>query len=254
MILDDFSLEGKIALVTGANRGLGQGIAIGLAQAGADIALLSRSDSSETIDEILALGRHCLAIELDLGQASREDYSQAVNQAVEGLGRLDILVNNAGIIRRAPVVEHSTQDWDDVLKVNLEAPYFLAQAAGKHMLAQGSGKIIFICSLLSYQGGVFVPGYTASKHGVAGLTKALANEWASSGINVNGIAPGYMATDNTEALRADPERSASISSRIPAGRWGTAHDIAGAAVYLASAASDYVHGTIVDVDGGWLGR
>jgi 2-deoxy-D-gluconate 3-dehydrogenase len=254
MILDQFDLTGKTALVTGANRGLGQGLALGLAEAGADVALLSRTGAAETAARITALGRRAFEVTADLATATPGELARLVEEVVAQAGGLDILVNNAGIIRREPAADHSAEAWAEVLQVNLDAAFFLAQAAGRHFLAQGSGKIIFIASALSFQGGILVPGYTASKHAVAGLTKALANEWAGRGVNVNAIAPGYMATDNTAALRADPDRSASISARIPATRWGTPADLMGAAVFLASAAADYVHGTVLPVDGGWLVR
>ncbi|MDR1514024.1 MAG: SDR family NAD(P)-dependent oxidoreductase, partial [Propionibacteriaceae bacterium] len=234
MILDAFSLEGRTALVTGANRGLGQGLAWALAEAGADIVTLSRSDPDETIARVRDLGRRAHALRADLAQATPAELAALVDEAAGRFGRLDILVNNAGTIRRQPAAEHSPDDWRDVLKTNLDAPFGLAQAAGRHMLGRGSGKIVFIASLLSFQGGVLVPGYTASKHAVAGLTKALANEWAGRGVNVNAIAPGYMATDNTAAIRSDPARRDSISDRIPAGRWGLPQDLAGAVVFLSS--------------------
>jgi 2-deoxy-D-gluconate 3-dehydrogenase len=254
MILDQFSLAGKTALVTGANRGLGQGLALGLAEAGADVAVLSRSAADETVAAIAALGRRALNVRADLALATPAALAGLVDEVVAAFGRLDILVNNAGTIRREPAAEHSAAAWAEVLKTNLDATFFLSQAAGRAMLAQGAGKIINIASMLSFQGGILVPGYTASKHAVAGLTKALANEWAGRGVNVNAIAPGYMATDNTAALRADAARNESISGRIPAGRWGVPADLMGTAVYLASAASDYVHGAVIPVDGGWLVR
>ncbi|MDR0436132.1 MAG: 2-dehydro-3-deoxy-D-gluconate 5-dehydrogenase KduD [Propionibacteriaceae bacterium] len=254
MILDKFSLAGKVALVTGANRGLGQGLALGLAEAGADIALVGRSEPTASVTRVEALGREAFTVPVDLASADPAALEGVVSEVIAHFGRLDILVNNAGIIRRQTAAEHSAENWADVLKVNLDASFFLAQAAGRAMLAQGSGKIIFIASMLSYQGGILVPGYTASKHAVAGLVKALANEWAAAGVNVNGIAPGYMATDNTAALRADPDRAESIGTRIPAARWGLPEDLQGAVVFLASAASDYVHGAIIPIDGGWLVR
>ena len=254
MNLDSFRLDGKVALVTGSTRGLGQGAAVALAEAGADIALLDRGDASATADLVRALGRRVHVMRTDFAAASAADLSAAVTEAAASLGGLDILVNNAGTIRRAPAVEYAVADWEEVLRVNLDAVFHLSQAAGRHMLAQGGGRIINVASMLSFQGGITVPAYTASKHAVAGLTKALANEWAASGVTVNAIAPGYMATDNTEALRADPERHAAISARIPAGRWGTPADLQGAFVFLASAASAYVTGTVLPVDGGWLVR
>ncbi len=254
MILDRFSLDGRVALVTGANRGLGQGIAVALAEAGADVALLVRDDAVETVRQVTALGRRADVIECDLLDADGPTLSDAVGAVVDRFGRLDVLVNNAGTIRRAPAIEHSAADWDDVLQVNLRSVFFLSQAAARVMRGAGGGKIINIASMLSFQGGINVPSYTAAKSGLAGLTRALANEWAPLGINVNAIAPGYMATDNTAPLRADEDRSAAILGRIPAGRWGTQDDLHGAAVFLASEASAYVHGAILAVDGGWLTR
>jgi 2-deoxy-D-gluconate 3-dehydrogenase len=254
MILDSFKLNGKVALVTGAARGLGQGMALALAEAGADIAGLDRSESSETQGLVAALGRRYSQLVCDLGAASVDALNQTVARLVAEFGRLDILVNNAGIIRRAPALEFSESDWDDVLQINLKAAFFLSQAAGRVMVPQKSGKIINVASMLSFQGGIIVPSYTAAKSGIAGLTRALANEWAKYGINVNAIAPGYMATDNTAPLRSDAARSASILERIPAERWGTPDDLRGAIVFLASGASDYVQGAIIPVDGGWLAR
>jgi 2-dehydro-3-deoxy-D-gluconate 5-dehydrogenase len=254
MVLDQFRLDGKVALVTGANRGIGAGIALALAEAGADIALLGRSDPAHTRQQIEAGGRRARWVHADLGTATPAQLTDAVSTTLDELGRLDILVNNAGIIRRAPAAEHTAADWDDVLTVNLDAVFHLTQAAGRIMLDQGSGKIINIASMLSFQGGIRVPSYTAAKHAVLGLTRALANEWAGSGVNVNAIAPGYIATDNTSALRADPDRERAIVERIPAGRWGTPDDLAGAAVFLAGDASRYVHGAVLPVDGGWLAR
>ena len=254
MILDSFRLDGRVALVTGSSRGLGQGAAVALAEAGADIALVNRTRADETAEQVTALGRRVHHVDLDLLAASADDLAAAVTSVVEGLGRLDILVNNAGTIRRAPLLEHPASDWDDVLKVNLDAVFHLSQAAARRFAEQGSGKIINVASMLSYQGGILVPGYAASKHAVAGLTKSFANELAAKGINVNAIAPGYMATDNTAAIRADEQRQASILARIPAARWGTPDDLKGAFVFLASAASDYLNGAIIPVDGGWLVR
>lgn len=248
-----FDLTGKVAIVTGAGRGLGEAIAIGLAQAGADVALVTnRTPADETAGKIRALGRKTITIQADVG--NRSVLPSIVERTVEELGGLDILVNNAGIIRRTPAHEHSFEDWQEVMDVNLNSVFVLCQLAGRHMIEQGSGKIINVASMLSYQGGITVPGYTSSKHAVAGLTKALANEWASKGIQVNAIAPGYMSTDNTEALRDDPVRSVQILQRIPAGRWGTSEDLVGPAVFLSSAASDYMNGHILAVDGGWLVR
>ena len=254
MILDSFRLDGKVALITGTSRGLGQAAAVALAEAGADVALLDRSPASETAARIGALGRRVHAIELDLLTATPGDLQAAVSSVAEALGGLDILVNNAGMIRRAPLLEHPAQDWDDVLAVNLDAVFHLSQAAARHFAAHAGGKIINVASMLSFQGGILVPGYAASKHAVAGLTKSFANELAAHGINVNAIAPGYMATDNTAALRADEDRQQAILARIPAARWGTTGDLQGAFVFLASPASDYLNGAIIPVDGGWLVR
>lgn len=254
MILDSFRLDGKVALVTGSSRGLGQGAAVALAQAGADVALLDRVPAVETAQLIEAEGRRVHQIEADLIAATPEELFAAVEEVVEALGRIDVLVNNAGIIKRAPLLEHPVKDWQDVLAINLDAVFHLSRAAAKHFVAQGSGKIINIASMLSFQGGILVPGYTASKHAVAGVTKSFANELAAHGVNANAIAPGYMATENTAPIRADVEREASILSRIPAARWGTPADLQGAFVFLASPASDYVNGAIIPVDGGWLVR
>jgi 2-deoxy-D-gluconate 3-dehydrogenase len=249
-----FSLAGKRALITGADRGIGQAIALGLAEAGADIIGVSRSlpAGGDTEQGVRALGRAFAGYRTDLGQPL--ELQHFTKQVQADFPVIDILFNNAGIIRRAPAAEHSDEDWDAVLRVNLDAPFRLARALAGPMLARGSGKIIFTASLLTFQGGINVPGYAASKGAIGSLTKALANEWAAKGVNVNAIAPGYVATDNTAALRQDAERSAAILSRIPAGRWATADDFRGPAVFLASAASDYVHGTILTVDGGWMGR
>lgn len=247
-----FGLEGKVALVTGGNAGLGQAIAVALAGAGADIVSTSRRSANETRSAVEALGRRFLSIEADL--SSTKPINGIVERTVGALGALDILVNNAGIIRRADSVDFTEADWDDVIDTNLKSAFFLAQAAGRHMIAQGRGKIVNIASMLSFQGGIRVPSYTASKSGLAGITRLLACEWASKGVNVNAIAPGYMTTDNTEALRADAERNQQILDRIPAGRWGEPSDLGGAAVFLASSASDYVNGAIIPVDGGWLAR
>jgi 2-deoxy-D-gluconate 3-dehydrogenase len=247
-----FSLEGKVALVTGANTGLGQGIALALAEAGADIAGAGIVAADDTAAKVRALGRRFLDIEANL--SSIEPVERVVAEAGAGLGRLDILVNNAGLIRRADAVEFSEKDWDDVMNVNIKAAFFMCQAAGRHFIAQGAGKIINIASMLSFQGGIRVPSYTASKSGIAGITRLLANEWADKGVNINAIAPGYMATDNTAQLRADEDRSKAILDRIPAGRWGTPADLGGAAVFLASRAADYVNGAVIPVDGGWLAR
>lgn len=247
-----FDLSGKTALVTGGGTGLGQGIALGLAEAGANIISASYSSSDETVKQVESLGRKAYGIEVDLSDHSV--LQSTFDEALKLTGQIDILVNNAGIIRRTPAKDHSAQDWFDVINLNLNTVFLLTQIAGRHMLERGSGKIINICSMLSYQGGINVPGYTASKHGVAGLVKAFANEWAASGVQINGIAPGYMATDNTAQIRADENRFASITDRIPAGRWGTPDDLKGPAVFLASAASDYLNGHVLCVDGGWMAR
>jgi 2-deoxy-D-gluconate 3-dehydrogenase len=253
LILDEFKLDGKAALVTGASAGLGAAIAVALAEAGADVACHGNSRPPEpTCAKIRALGRRAVAVTGDLSRA--ETPVRLVRETVDGLGRVDILVNNAGTIRRAPSAETTDEDWMAVLDVNLTAAFRLCREAGRLMLAQGGGKIINIASLLSFQGGVTVPAYAAAKGGLAQLTKALANEWAARGVNVNAIAPGYFRTDNTAALQADATRSRQILERIPAGRWGEPEDLAGAAVFLASNAARYVHGHILAVDGGWLGR
>jgi 2-deoxy-D-gluconate 3-dehydrogenase len=254
MILDLFKLDGKDALVTGAGQGLGQAMSLGLAEAGADIAGLDRTGCEGTCESIRALGRKYHESVVDLREASVEKLNDVVANIVKELGRIDILVNNAGTIRRTPAIDFSEKDWDDVLQINLKAAFFLSQAVARVMIPQGGGKIINIASMLSFQGGITVPSYTASKSGIAGVTRALANEWAKHNINVNAIAPGYMATDNTAALRADPNRSTSILDRIPAARWGTPDDLKGAVVFLASSASDYLNGAIIPVDGGWLAR
>lgn len=254
MILDSFRLDGRVAVVTGGHRGIGRGFATALAEAGADIALLDRSDPAQTMARVAELGRRVIWVPCDLGAASPEQLAAAVGHVATELGSLDILVNNAGIIGRAPAAEVTPADWDRVLTVNLDAVFHLCQAAGRIMLAQGRGSIINVASMLSYQGGVFVPAYTAAKHAVAGLTKALANEWAGRGVNVNAIAPGYIATDNTAPLRQDPKRAAAIVERIPAGRWGTPEDLMGVAVFLAGDAARYLHGAVLPVDGGWLAR
>jgi len=254
MILDSYNLEGKVAVVTGASRGLGQGMALGLAEAGAHIAGLDRTDCDETCRLIQDLGRQYMSIQYDLMGAGPDQLSGVVQNVVAHFGRVDILVNNAGIIRRSPIFEFSEKDWDDVLQINLKALFFLSQAAAGVMAAQGGGKIINVASMLSFQGGILVPSYTAAKSGVAGVTKALANELAPKNINVNAIAPGYMATDNTAPIRADAKRNQSILDRIPTGRWGEPSDLKGIIVFLASSASDYMHGAVVPVDGGWLCR
>ncbi len=250
---DLFSLVGRTALVTGANTGIGQGIAVALASVGADIVAVGRSAPDETAAMVRAAGRRFHSIEADLGSAAHS--GEIVQQAVEHFGAVDILVNNAGIIRRNDALEFSESDWDAVMNVNLKTAFFLSQAAARHMLKLGrGGKIINIASMLSFQGGIRVVSYTASKSGIAGMTRILANEWAAKGINVNAIAPGYIATNNTTALRSDETRNRDILGRIPAGRWGKPDDLGGATIFLASRASDYVHGTIIPVDGGWLAR
>jgi 2-deoxy-D-gluconate 3-dehydrogenase len=251
--LSGFSLEGRTVLVTGANTGIGQGIAVSVARAGGRVLGVGRSAMAETAQKIADLGRTFVEIRCDLADTSAA--TGMLDEVWETHGPLDGLVNNAGIIRRDDAVDHGVEDWDAVLGVNLKSLFFLSQAFGKRVLAAGRrGKIVNIASLLSFQGGIRVAAYTASKHGVAGITKLLCNEWADKGLNVNGIAPGYIETNNTEALRADPDRSAAILSRIPAGRWGRAQDIGDAAVFLLAPASDYMHGAIVPVDGGWLAR
>ena len=253
MILNAFNLSNKIALVTGAAQGLGQGMAVGLAEAGADVAVLDVRPAVETQHLIEALGRKCFIIEKDLRSLSADGAAEVVQSVVAALGRFDILFNNAGIIRRANAADFSEEDWHAVLSINLSASFFLAQAAGQHFLAhKQAGKIINTASMLSFQGGLFVSSYTAAKSAIAGTTRALANEWAKHGINVNAIAPGYFETDVTAGIRNDPARTQSVLSRIPAGRWGKPEDLKGIAVFLASAAADYLHGAIIPVDGGWL--
>ena len=252
-MLELFGLEGRAALVTGAGRGIGRALAAGLAGAGADVCLVGRGEGlDEVAREVEGAGRRAAVIAADLSNPSRA--ASVVAEAEASLGRVDILVNNAGIIRRAPVLEYTEEDWDAVLNVNLKSVFLLSQAAARGMAERGAGKIINVASLLSFQGGVMVPAYAASKGAVAQLTKAMANELAARGVNVNAVAPGYIATDNTAALRADPSRSRQIAERIPAGRWGAPEDLVGAVVFLASRASDYVHGHTLVVDGGWLAR
>ncbi|MBN8821908.1 MULTISPECIES: SDR family NAD(P)-dependent oxidoreductase [unclassified Spirosoma] len=251
-VLEQFNLAGKTALVTGSDTGLGQAMAIALAEAGADIiSTANTGDLSDTQKAVVGLGRQFSGYKVDL--SNREGLYQFI-QSVKTDHTVDILVNNAGMILRKPVAEHPDDWWDKVIAVNLDAQFILAREFGKDMIAKGAGKIIFTCSLLSFQGGITVPGYTASKSAVAGLVKAFSNEWASKGVNVNGISPGYIATNNTAALRADPDRSKSILDRIPAGRWGDPSDFKGPVVFLASEAGAYVHGTLLTVDGGWMGR
>ncbi|WML57790.1 SDR family oxidoreductase [Neobacillus sp. PS2-9] len=253
MVLELFKLDGKVAAVTGATRGIGRSIALSLAEAGADIALLQRSpEQSDVKEEIESLGRKCLIVPCDL-----EDIDQvkaAIPNVVSHFGKIDILVNNAGIQRRSPSVDFSEQDWDDVINVNLKTVWLLCQQAGRYMVPNGKGKIINMASLLSYQGGLTVPAYAAAKGGVAQLTKALSNEWAKYNVNVNAIVPGYIATDMNTALINDDTRNRQILERIPSGRWGNPEDFKGTVVYLASDASNYVHGHLLAVDGGWLGR
>ena len=258
MILDKFRLDGRVALVTGASAGLGEAIALALAEAGAEVVAHGNSREPEaTCERIRSMGRRSLAVRGDL--AERETPARLVSQTLDEFRRLDILVNNAGTIRRAPADRYTEDDWTSVIEVNLSSVFRLSQLAGRHMLERGDrgergGKIVNIASLLSFQGGVTVPAYAASKGGVTQLTRALANEWAARGINVNAIAPGYMRTDNTAALQKDETRRRQILERIPAARWGEPEDLAGAAVFLSSAASDYLHGHVLVVDGGWLGR
>ncbi|MEJ1160931.1 2-dehydro-3-deoxy-D-gluconate 5-dehydrogenase KduD [Prosthecomicrobium sp. N25] len=247
-----FDLTGRVAIVTGASTGLGRAMAVALAEAGADVAGVARSDQSETAAAVEAAGSGYHAITADLAGA---DKAAVLAEAVEVFGRVDILVNNAGTIRRADAVDFTEADWDAVMDLNLKAAFFLSQAFARNRIAAGEpGKIVNIASMLSFQGGIRVPSYTASKHGILGLTRLMANEWAKHRIGVNAIAPGYMVTDNTAAIRADPGRHAEITARIPAGRWGEAADLAGAVVFLASGASDYVQGAVLPVDGGWLAR
>ena len=253
MILDKFKLDGKVAIVTGSARGLGQAMASGLAEAGADICLVDILDMKETCQQIEKLGRRCITIKADL--SSKDCVEEIVNTTVKKLGAIDILVNNAGIIRRAPFVEFTEKDWDDVMNINIRTLFFLSQAVTKIFIKQGrGGKIINTASTLSFQGGILVPSYTASKSAVAGLTRLMANELARHNINVNAIAPGYMATDNTAPIRQDAVRSKAILDRIPAGRWGNPDDLKGVVVFLASEASSYLCGSIISVDGGWLTR
>ena len=253
MIQEAFRLEGKVAIVTGCDTGLGQGMAVALAEAGCDVVGVNRKIPHETAEKINALGRRFMGIQADLSQ--QDALTSIVTHSVSEIGRIDILVNNAGTIRRQDALDFSEKDWDDVMNLNLKSVFFLSQAVARQFLAQGNGgKIINIASMLSFQGGIRVPSYTASKSGVLGITRLLANEWAAKGINVNAIAPGYMATNNTQQLRADSERNQEIIDRIPAGRWGTPNDLKGPVVFLASSASDYIHGYTLAVDGGWLAR
>lgn len=253
MILNSFDLTGKVAIVTGCDTGLGQGMAVGLAQAGCDIVGINIVEPTDTIAKIEALGRKFLSLKTDVSKT--EELPRLVDQAVSHFGHVDILVNNAGIIRREDAIKFSEKDWDDVMNINVKSVFFMSQAVARQFMAQGKGgKIINIASMLSYQGGIRVPSYTASKSGVMGITRLMANEWAQNGINVNAIAPGYMATNNTAQLRADQDRNDAILGRIPAARWGTPEDLMGPVVFLASPASDYINGYTVAVDGGWLAR
>lgn len=254
-VLEQFDLTGKTALVTGCKRGIGRAMAEALADAGADIIGVSaslESEDSAVEQAVHALGRHFSAYQCDF--SDRPSVRSFAAQVARDHPRIDILVNNAGTIKRAPAVDHEDQLWDEVIEVNLSAQFVLTREIGRDMVARGSGKIIFTASLLTFQGGITVPGYSASKGGIGQLTMAFANEWAARGVNVNAIAPGYVSTDNTQALRDDPQRSKSILDRIPAGRWGVPDDFAGPVVFLASPASDYMHGTVMTVDGGWMGR
>jgi 2-deoxy-D-gluconate 3-dehydrogenase len=256
MILDQFKLTGKTALVTGAKRGIGKAIAVGLAEAGADVigvsASLESAGGSEVEHGVTATGRNFRGYACDF--SDRKKLYAFIEQVTRDVPRIDILVNNAGTILRKPAVEHPDEYWDKVIEVNLNAQFILSREIGKRMVARGEGKIVFTASMLTFQGGITVPGYAASKGGIGQLTKALANEWASKGVNVNAIAPGYIATDNTAALQADQNRNRAILERIPAGRWGQPEDIVGAVVFLCSPAGNYMHGTVLPVDGGWLGR
>lgn len=249
---DLFNLTGKVALVTGGTTGLGEGMALGLAEAGADIMLVDITESNNTVEKITALGRKAHLKLIDLSKM--ESILEVVDETIKVFGKIDILVNNAGIIRRTPAIEFSEKDWDDVMTLNSKTVFFLSQTAAKDMMKRGYGKIINVASLLAFSGGINVPSYAASKGAVAQITKALANEWASKGININAVAPGYMVTNNTANLRKDAERTKSISERIPAERWGTPEDLKGPAVFLASKASDYLNGHILLVDGGWMAR
>jgi len=252
---NSFGVSGRTALVTGSSRGIGQAIAVALAHAGADIigvATGPQGPESETAQHVAATGQSFVGLACDFSQ--RHQTSQLIETLTERQLSVDILINNAGIIRRQPATEHTDRDWDEVLEVNLSSPFVLARELAKPMIQRGGGKIVFVSSVLGFQGGVLVPGYAATKHAIIGLTKALANEWAPLGVNVNAIAPGYTATDNTAPLREDSDRSSAILSRIPAAKWATPEAIAGAAVYLASDAAAYMHGSVITVDGGWLSR
>ncbi|MBF9003220.1 MULTISPECIES: 2-dehydro-3-deoxy-D-gluconate 5-dehydrogenase KduD [Vibrio] len=253
MVLESFNLEGKVAIVTGCDTGLGQGMALGLAKAGCNIVGVNIAEPTETKEQITALGREFLDVRANL--ITLDDVPSIIDRAITQFGHIDILVNNAGIIRRNDAIEFSEKDWDDVMDINVKSVFFMSQAVAKQFITQGTGgKIINIASMLSFQGGIRVPSYTAAKSGVMGITRLMANEWAKNNINVNAIAPGYMATNNTAALRADTERNQEIVERIPAARWGLPSDLAGPCVFLASAASDYINGYTIAVDGGWLAR
>lgn len=253
MILNTFDLAGKVAIVTGCDTGLGQGMAVGLAQAGCDIVGINIVEPVDTIAKVEALGRRFLSLKADVSKT--DELSGLVDKAVSHFGKIDILVNNAGIIRREDAINFSEKDWDDVMNINIKSVFFMSQAVARQFIAQGhGGKIVNIASMLSFQGGIRVPSYTASKSGVMGITRLMANEWAKHGVNVNAIAPGYMATNNTAALRADEARNAEILGRIPANRWGTPDDLMGPVVFLSSTASDYINGYTIAVDGGWLSR
>jgi 2-deoxy-D-gluconate 3-dehydrogenase len=255
MILDAFQLDGRAALVTGAAQGMGRAMALGLAEAGADVAVLDRLPLDDCLRDLDATGRRAVGIMRDLAGTTPASAEEIIHECVERLGRLDILVNNAGIIRRAAALDFRQEDWEAVLDINLSSVFYLSQAAARHYTASGQrGKIINVASMLSFQGGLTVPSYAAAKSGLAGLTRALANEWAALGINVNAVAPGYIETDVTAGIRADPDRNRSILERIPAGRWGRPADVQGAVVFLASDAAEYLHGVILPIDGGWLAR
>lgn len=252
MILNKFQIGTQVAVVTGGTKGIGKAIALGLAEAGAHIAVVSRTPHDDVEKKVLALGRHYMHHAADLTR--REETKAVIPSVAKEMGDVNILVNCSGICPRTPAKDFPESDWDATLEIDLSASFILSQAAGRLMLEKGKGKIINIASVLAFQGGILIPAYTASKHGVAGLAKAFANEWAGQGVNVNAIAPGYIATELIQALMNDPERSKALLARIPAGRWGDPEDIAAAAVYLASSASDYVHGTVLTVDGGWMAR
>lgn len=253
MMLESFNLQGKVAIVTGCDTGLGQGMAIGLAEAGCKVVGVNYIEPTDTIEKMNAAGHTFINVQANL--LAQTDIPNIIETAIATFGQIDILVNNAGIIRRTDAIDFSEQDWDDVMNINSKTVFFMSQAVAKQYIAQGTGgKIINIASMLSFQGGVRVPSYTASKSAVMGITRAMANEWASHNINVNAIAPGYMATNNTQALRADAARNSAILERIPADRWGTPEDVAGPCVFLASSAADYINGYTIAVDGGWLAR